>query len=166
MPPRRRRCIAAGKSLSHEIARKGVTVNAVAPGIIDSPMTRDAFDAQRIEAIVPMRRAGHRDEVAALVAFLASDAAGYVTGAEGALVEALEDGLVSGAALDVTEEEPPAASSPLRRLQNVDLTPHMAGWFDGYYEIAADLVAQNIRRYQQRLPLLNVVSRRVASSSS
>ena len=40
--------IAAGKSLSHEIARKGVTVNAVAPGIIDSPMARDAFDPQRI----------------------------------------------------------------------------------------------------------------------
>ena len=72
--------IAAGKSLSHEIARKGVTVNAVAPGIIDTPMARDAFDAQRIEAIVPMRRAGTVEEVAALVAFLASDAAGYVTG--------------------------------------------------------------------------------------
>jgi len=72
--------IAAGKSLSHEIARKGVTVNAVAPGIIDSPMARDAFDAQRIEAMVPMRRAGTVEEVAALVAFLASDAAGYITG--------------------------------------------------------------------------------------
>ena len=72
--------VAAGKSLSHEIARKGVTVNAVAPGVIDTPMTRAAFDAERIAAEVPMRRAGTVDEVAALVAFLASDAASYITG--------------------------------------------------------------------------------------
>jgi 3-oxoacyl-[acyl-carrier protein] reductase len=72
--------IAAGKSLSHEIARKGVTVNAVAPGVIDTPMTHEAFDAARIQAMVPMRRAGTAQEVAALVAFLASDGAGYITG--------------------------------------------------------------------------------------
>ena len=72
--------IAAGKSLSHEIARKGVTVNAVAPGIIDTPMTEQSFDQEKIAALVPMRRAGTADVVAALVAFLASDAAGYITG--------------------------------------------------------------------------------------
>ena len=72
--------IAAGKSLSHEIARKGVTVNAVAPGVIDTPMTRNTFDNGRIQALVPMRRAGTVEEVAALVAFLASDGAGYITG--------------------------------------------------------------------------------------
>jgi len=72
--------IAAGKSLSYEIARKGVTVNAVAPGVIDTPMTRNTFDNGRIQALVPMRRAGTVEEVAALVAFLASDGAGYITG--------------------------------------------------------------------------------------
>lgn len=72
--------VAAGKSLSLEISRKGVTVNAVAPGVIDTPMTRAAFDEERIAAMVPMRRAGTVDEVAALVAFLASDAASYITG--------------------------------------------------------------------------------------
>ena len=72
--------IAAGKSLSLEIARKGVTVNAVAPGIIESPMAGQAFDAERIRELVPMRRAGTPEEVADLVGFLASDAASYISG--------------------------------------------------------------------------------------
>jgi len=72
--------IAAGRSLSQEIARKGVTVNAVAPGIIDTPMAAAAFDAQRIRELVPMRRAGTADEVAELVDFLASDRAAYISG--------------------------------------------------------------------------------------
>jgi len=72
--------IAAGKSLAQEIARKGVTVNAVAPGIIDTPMAARAFDAQRIQELVPMRRAGSPDEVAELVDFLVSDRAAYITG--------------------------------------------------------------------------------------
>jgi len=79
-PELARDLIAAGKSLSYEIARKGVTVNAVAPGVIDTPMTRNTFDNGRIQALVPMRRAGTVEEVAALVAFLASDGAGYITG--------------------------------------------------------------------------------------
>jgi len=72
--------IAAGKSLSHEIARKGVTVNAVTPGIIDTPMTASVFGEEKIAQLVPMRRAGTVEEVAALVGFIASDGAGYITG--------------------------------------------------------------------------------------
>lgn len=72
--------IAAGKSLSLEIARKGVTVNAVAPGIIESPMTAKIFDAARIKELVPMQRAGTPEDVANLVEFLASDAASYISG--------------------------------------------------------------------------------------
>jgi 3-oxoacyl-[acyl-carrier protein] reductase len=52
----------------------------VAPGIIASPMADAAFDAKRIAELVPMQRAGTADEVAALVAFLCSDDAGYITG--------------------------------------------------------------------------------------
>jgi 3-oxoacyl-[acyl-carrier protein] reductase len=71
---------AATKSLSLEVASRGVTVNAIAPGIIASGMANAAFDAARITELVPMKRAGTADEVAHLVAFLASDEAAYITG--------------------------------------------------------------------------------------
>ncbi len=70
----------ATKSLSLELASRGITVNAVAPGIIESTMIEGAFDKALIERLVPMKRAGRAEEVAALVAFLASDAAGYISG--------------------------------------------------------------------------------------
>jgi 3-oxoacyl-[acyl-carrier protein] reductase len=71
---------AATKSLSLEVASRGITVNAVAPGIIATGMAAPAFDPARIAELVPMKRAGTPEEVAELVGFLASEAAGYVTG--------------------------------------------------------------------------------------
>ncbi|MFY9314721.1 MAG: 3-oxoacyl-ACP reductase FabG [Burkholderiales bacterium] len=70
----------AVRSLALEIGSRGVTVNCVAPGIIDTPMTAGLFDAARIEKLVPLRRAGTPQEVAELVGFLMSDRAGYITG--------------------------------------------------------------------------------------
>ena len=70
----------ATRSLAREIASRGVTVNAVAPGIIASPMTARLFTDAQIDALVPMKRAGTAEEVASLVSFLASDAAGYISG--------------------------------------------------------------------------------------
>jgi 3-oxoacyl-[acyl-carrier protein] reductase len=70
----------AAKSLALELAPRGVTVNVVAPGVIDTPETVQAFPPDRIKAVVPMQRAGTAAEVAALVGFLASDEASYITG--------------------------------------------------------------------------------------
>jgi 3-oxoacyl-[acyl-carrier protein] reductase len=71
--------IGATKSLAMEVASRGVTVNAVAPGIIAGSMTEGVFDKDRIKQLVPMNRAGTPEEVASLVSFLASDAAGYIS---------------------------------------------------------------------------------------
>lgn len=70
----------ATKSLSLEVASRGITVNAVAPGIIATPMSQDTFDAPTIARLVPMKRAGRPEEVADLVGFLASEHAAYISG--------------------------------------------------------------------------------------
>ena len=70
----------AVKSLARELGSRGVTANAVAPGVIESEMSDGAFDEASVRQIVPMQRMGTPEEVAAVVAFLASEGAGYVSG--------------------------------------------------------------------------------------
>lgn len=70
----------ATRALAVEVASRGITVNAVAPGVIDTPATLEVFDAETISRLVPMKRMGKVEEVANLVAFLASEDAGYITG--------------------------------------------------------------------------------------
>jgi 3-oxoacyl-[acyl-carrier protein] reductase len=70
------------RTLAREVARKNITVNAVAPGLVDTDLTNTLSEARRQELIaeIPMGRAGTSEEVAQLIAFLCSDDAAYVTG--------------------------------------------------------------------------------------
>jgi 3-oxoacyl-[acyl-carrier protein] reductase len=81
--------IGAGKALAVELAPRGITVNSVAPGLIDTDMTKD-LDKSHIMPAIPMGRAGTAEEVAGVVAFLCSPSAAYVTrqviGVNGGLV--------------------------------------------------------------------------------
>lgn len=70
------------KSLAREVASRGITVNAVAPGFIDTDMTRGLAEQQKQDLLqqIPLNRLGRAEEVAAVVAFLASSGAAYITG--------------------------------------------------------------------------------------
>lgn len=71
--------IGATRSLAREVASRGICVNAVAPGFVDTGMTKD-IPASLIKDVVPMKRAGSPAEIASIVAFLCSDEASYMTG--------------------------------------------------------------------------------------
>ncbi len=71
--------IGASKSLALELASRKITVNVIAPGIIEGDMTQDVFPPEVIKKAVPMQRAGQPNDIAHAVSYLASDKAGYIT---------------------------------------------------------------------------------------
>ena len=71
--------IGATKALAQEVAPRNITVNAVAPGFIETDMTKD-LPEEELRKMIPAGRFGKPEEVAAMVAFLASDDAAYITG--------------------------------------------------------------------------------------
>ncbi len=91
-------------------------------------------------------------------AYLVNIARGSIVD-EAALIRALREGWIGGAGLDVFEQEPLPADSPLWKLENALISPHVAGFTPRYDERAADLFAQNLRRYLAGEGLLNLVDK-------
>ena len=77
------RSIGLARSIARELGSRAITANVVAPGYVDTQMTADVSQARRDEILgsIPLRRQAIPDEIAAVVTFLASDVAGYITGA-------------------------------------------------------------------------------------
>ena len=78
---------------------------------------------------------------------------------EAALIRALQEGWIGGAALDVFEQEPLPADSPLWGMANVIISPHAAGFTARYYDVIQELFGENLCRYLAGEPLLNQVDR-------
>ena len=109
----------------------------------DTPATRGMIDRAALERMKPG-------------AVLVNVARGKLVD-EDALVEALEEGRLRGAALDVFSHEPLAADHPLWRLPNVLITPHVSAVTRGFWRREVDLIVENVRRYLAGRPLRNVV---------
>ena len=80
---------------------------------------------------------------------------------EPAMIEALENGVIAGAGLDVFAEEPLPAASPLWGMENVFVSPHMSGDFHGHKAAMAEVFIENFRRFRAGGPLVNVVDKRL-----
>ena len=80
---------------------------------------------------------------------------------EAALIDALNQGEIAAAGLDVFESEPLPAHSPLWDMDNVIVSPHVSGEYQGYKAVVADLFIENVRRYIAGEPLLNVIDKAV-----
>ena len=109
--------------------------------------TRGMFDATRFAAMRPTAR------------FFNLGRGALVD--ESALIEALENGVIAGAGLDVFAEEPLPAASPLWAMENVFVSPHMSGDFHGYEATVATLFIENFRRFRAGEALVNVVDKRL-----
>jgi phosphoglycerate dehydrogenase-like enzyme len=111
-----------------------------------TPATRHLFDASVFDS---MRRSARFINVGR-----------GTTVVEGALIDAIREERIGGAALDVFEREPLPSDSPFWELPNTIVSPHMAGDFEGWLEAVVRLFVENLRRFVAGRPLLNVVDKR------
>ncbi len=167
-----RRCAAIGQAFGMRVI--GIRRTAASPAasapvaeadeIVGPEDRRDAFSRSRlIMAVLPGTPETHhfigREELAVMHgAFLLNAGRGNSVDTE-ALVEALRDGRVRGAGLDVTDPEPLPAGHPLWDMPNVIITPHYAGDHPGYWARAFAAFMENLERFLRGEPLLNVVDR-------
>jgi phosphoglycerate dehydrogenase-like enzyme len=114
--------------------------------VITTPLTPETYHLIDVQALAEMKPS----------AFLVNIARGDIID-EGALIAALREGRLAGAALDVFAQEPLPDDSPLWRMDNVILTPHIAGITPHYERRAGELFAENLRRFVAGQPLLNKV---------
>ncbi len=163
-----RRCAAIGKAFGMRvigIKRTVVASAAEADEIVGPEDRRDAFSRSRlIMAVLPGTPETHRfigkEELAVMRgAFLLNAGRGSAVDTE-ALVDALRDGRVRGAGLDVTDPEPLPAGHPLWTMPNVVITPHYAGDHPGYWARAFDAFMENLEKFLRGEPLLGVVDRK------
>jgi phosphoglycerate dehydrogenase-like enzyme len=124
-------------------------------------LTRADFVVNALPATAETRHAFGEDAFAAMNAWARFVNVGRgSTVDEAALVRALADGRIAGAALDVFEEEPLRSSSPLWSMPNVVVSPHMSGDFAGWRETVVELFVENLERYLTGRPLHGVVDKR------
>jgi phosphoglycerate dehydrogenase-like enzyme len=116
--------------------------------VVTTPLTADTRRSVNEEVFSAMKN----------TAFLINVARGGVVD-EAAMISTLAAGKIAGAALDVFEEEPLPPTNPLWNLDNVILSPHVSGNHARYHEKAAALFAENLRRYVEKRPLLNLLDR-------
>ena len=117
--------------------------------VLAIPLTEET---RRMIGAAQLRTMGARSERS----YLINIARGEVVD-EAALIEALREGVIAGAALDVFEREPLPPESPLWELDNVIITPHITGGVENYNELATSIFCDNLRRYLDGEPLRNIV---------
>ncbi len=140
--------VSAVDRLHHPSEGYGVLGDADAV-LMSTPLTHRSYRCLNAEAISAMKRG----------AYFVNVSRGETVDTD-ALFEALQSGHLAGAGLDVTDPEPLAADHPLRKLDNVIITPHIAGPSDRNRERVRDLIRQNIQLFVADQPLCNVVDKK------
>jgi phosphoglycerate dehydrogenase-like enzyme len=145
--------------------RKNRRVRNVDAVFTSEDMTQLLKESDFVVLALPLTRETHRIigenqlRLMKSTAYLINVARGKVVD-EGALIRALEENWIAGAALDVFETEPLPSNNHLWELPNVIFSPHLAGWMDRYSEQATDIFCENLKRYIEGKKLIKIVNKK------